>query len=137
MLVIYGQALAEAGQGTAARQITSHGLSLTRELATRPDVTADEISEYALHFLDCKPEDMREPATALKYAKESVAKGGTGADYLAVLARAYYRSGDKTEAIETAEKALALLPVTSPSQPITPLRHSIEDQLAQFKARRR
>jgi len=137
MLVIYGQALAEAGKVSMARPITAHGLSLTRELAARDDVTADEISEYALHFLDCKPEDLREPATALKYAKESIAKGGTGGDYLDILARAYFSSGNVANAIETEEKALKSLSSANSKQSISPLRQNIETDLAKFKAARR
>jgi serine/threonine protein kinase len=137
MLVMYGQALAEAGKAATARPITAHGLRLTRELAARDDVTADEVSEYAIHFLEAKPEDLREPATALKYAKESIAKGATGADYLDILARAYFASGDVRLAIETEEKALNSLPSAGLKQSVSPIRKTIETQLAKFKAARR
>jgi tetratricopeptide (TPR) repeat protein len=136
MLVIYGQALAEGGQVAAARPITFHGLSLTRELAARDDVTADEISEYAVRFLDAKPADLREPATALKYARESISKGGTGAEYLDILARAYFASGDVAQAIETEHKALNSLPSADPKQSVAPIRKTIENELAKFKAAR-
>jgi serine/threonine protein kinase len=136
MLIIFGQALAETGKTAAARSATSHGLSLTRELAGRPDVTADELSEYAIHFLECKPSDLREPATALNYAKESVAKGGTGGEYLDILARAYFESGDAAQAVETEQKALNSLPPADPKQSISPIRQRIETQLAKFKAAR-
>jgi serine/threonine protein kinase len=134
MLVILGQALAEDGKNVVARPYTSRGLSMTRELAARPEATADDLSEYAVHFLDCKPSDMQEPATALKYAKESYDKGGTGADYLDVLARAYFQSGDKANAIATEEKALSSLPPADPKQTVSPMRKRIETDLAKFKA---
>jgi hypothetical protein len=117
-----------------ARPITAHGLSLTRELAPRDDVTADEVSEYALHFLDCKPEDLREPATALKLRQRIDRHGGTGGDYLDILARADCASGNVANAIETEEKALNSLPSASPKRSVSPLRQTIEAQLAKLKA---
>jgi serine/threonine protein kinase len=134
ILVILGQAQAEAGKTAAARSSTMRGLNVTRELATRPDVTPDELSEYAIHFLDCEPTDLREPATALKYAKESIDKGATGAEYLDVLARAYFLSGAVADAIVTEEKALASLGPADPSQPASPMRTRVAGQLAKFKA---
>jgi len=136
MLVMLGQAQAEAGKSTAAHPNTIQGLNITRELAERADATADELSEYAIHFLECEPADLQEPVTALKYAKESIAKGGTGPEYMDVLARAYFLSGDITQAITTEEKALAALGPTDPQQPASPMRSRIEEQLAKFKAAR-
>ena len=135
LLVMLGESQAEAGKPAAARPYTTRGLSITRELAERTDATADDLSEYAYHFLECKPADLREPATALKYAKQSIAKGATGPDYLDILARAYFLSGDVTQAIATEEKALAALP-NAAQQAVSPLRSRIEQQLAKFKASR-
>jgi tetratricopeptide (TPR) repeat protein len=135
ILVMLGQSQAEAGKPAAARPNTIRGLSITRELAERKDATADDLSEYAYHFIDCEPADLREPATALKYAKQSIAKGATGPEYLDILARAYFLSGDVTQAIATEEKALVSLPNTV-QQAVSPMRSRIEDQLAKFKASR-
>ena len=134
MPVVCGQTLAEARKIPLASPITAHDLSLTRELAARDDVTADEVSEYVLHFLDCKPDDLREPSTGLKYAKESIATEGTGGDYLDILARADFASGNVANAIATEEKALNSLPSASPKRSVSPLRQTIEAQLAKFKA---
>jgi hypothetical protein len=73
----------------------------------------------------------------LKYAKESIAKGATGAEFLDILARAYFASGDVTQAIETEERALNSLPSAGPKQSVSPIRKTIETQLAKFKAARR
>jgi non-specific serine/threonine protein kinase/serine/threonine-protein kinase len=136
MLVIYGQSLTQAGMKAEGRSATSSGLRITRELAERPDATADELGEYAIHFLDCEPTDLREPATALKYAKQSIAKGGTGPDYLDTLARAYFELGDVNQAVTTEETALHNLPPADPKQSVSPLRNRIERELARFKAAR-
>jgi serine/threonine protein kinase len=135
ILVMLGQSLAEAGKPAAARPYTIRGLSNTRELAERTDATADDLSEYAYHFLECEPADLREPATALKYAKQSIAKGATGPEYLDILARAYFLSGDVAQAIATEEKALTSLP-NAAQQAVSPMRTRIEAQLAKFKASR-
>ncbi|HET9407500.1 MAG TPA: protein kinase [Candidatus Sulfotelmatobacter sp.] len=135
MLVILGQAQSEVGSASG-RSNTIRGLSITRELASRADATADELSGYATNFLECEPAELREPATALKYAKESIAKGGKGAEYLDVLARAYFMSGDVAQATATEEQALAILPPSDPKQRAAPMRSRIEGQLAKFKAAR-
>lgn len=137
LLVMLGQEQAQAGESSAARPNTLRGLAITRELAERPDANADALSEYAIHFLEAEPKDLREPTTALKYAKESIAKGGTGPDYLDILARAYFESGNKTQAIAVAEKAMSSLPPADPKQSVSPLRDRIQKDLAKFKASQR
>jgi len=137
MLIILGATQAKAGKPAAARPNTTRGLSITRELATRTDATPDELSEYAIDFLNCEPSDLRDPATALKFAKESIAKGGTGPDFLDVLAQAYFESGDVAQAIATEEKALSSMPPSDPKQSVTPLRQTLDEHLAKFRSANR
>jgi hypothetical protein len=105
MLILTVRLLAEKGALEQARATTSRGLAMARELASRPDATPDDLSQYALDFLTCEPPDLRRPATALRYAEESVAKsGGTDSDSLDVLAQAYFQKGDFAHAIEARKR---------------------------------
>ena len=132
MRIFVGQTLAEMGKTTEARAVTSRGLAITKELAKREDATPDELSEYAETFLACEPADLRDPATALRFAKASIAKsGGTDSENLDILAEAYFQSHDPAEAIETERKALGLLPATNPPSPV---RQRLEKNLAKYKA---
>jgi len=132
MRIFIGQTLAEMSKISEARAVTSRGLAITRDLAKREDATPDELSEYAETFLTCEPADLRDPATALRFAKASVAKsGGTDSENLDILADAYFQNHDPDDAVATERKALSLLPAVNPP---SPLRRRLERNLAKYKA---
>jgi eukaryotic-like serine/threonine-protein kinase len=135
MRIFVGQTLAEMGKVAEARAVTSRGLAIAKELAKREDATPDELSEYAETFLTCEPADLREPATALRYAKESAAKsGGADSENLDILAQAYFQNRDPAHAVETERKALSLLPAVNAQDPVSPVRQRLQSQLAKFRA---
>ena len=138
MLIVAARVLAERGDVEEARSMTARGLAMSGELANRPEATPDDLSQYALGFLTCEPPALREPATALRYAKASVDKsGGTDSGNLDILAQAYFANHDLPHAIEAEEKALALLAPIRPNQPDPPTRRRLEAQLARFRAAQR
>jgi tetratricopeptide (TPR) repeat protein len=131
MLIFAAAALARNGKLEEARKTAASGLAITRKLAIRADATRDELSEYAGNFLNCIPADLREPATAVEYARRAVEKtGGRDKDALELLAEAYFQNADSARAIESGEKALNLLPAGGDPE----TRRTIEAQLARFKA---
>jgi len=135
MLVVTGRALAESGRTDESRRATARGLVLSRDLADRPETTPDDLSQYALGFLTCEPPALREPATALRYAKASVEKsGGSDSGNLDILAQAYFANHDVAHAVEAEERALTLLAPPTPGQPDPPTRLRIDAQLAKFRA---
>ena len=135
MLISIADLLTQNGQTDEARLTALRGLAITRELAGRADATPDELSQYALNFLTCRPERLREKATALGYAKSAVAKsGGTDSDGLDVLARAYFETGDVRRAIEFEEKAIKLLAAPQPNEPDSPARTRMKLQLSKFRS---
>jgi len=108
MLVVLGGVLAETGHAPEAHETTGQGLAIVKELASRDDATADELFNYAESFLTAEPADLRQPLLALDYARRALAKSaGFEGDYLDLLARAYFQSGNTKEAISTEEKALS------------------------------
>lgn len=138
MLVFTADLLARSGKVDEARRMTSRSLAITRELASRSDATADDLYSYAETFLTCTPADLREPATALEYAKRSVDKSGKpDSDTLDLLARAYFQTGDVARAIEAEERALSLLPPTKSAEGIASPRRKMEVQLTRFKSARK
>jgi hypothetical protein len=135
MSIVAGRLLAQRGDLDRSRSLTARGLAASRELADRPEATPDDLSQYALGFLTCEPPALREPATALRYAKASVEKAGaTDSDNLDILAQAYFANHEVTRAIAAEEQALTLLVAPRPDQPAPPARRRIEAQLARFKA---
>jgi eukaryotic-like serine/threonine-protein kinase len=108
ILVTLGGTLSEIGHASEAREITGRGLAITKELAAREEATADDLYTYAESFLTCEPADLQQPLTALAYAKRALPKAGDNAtDYLDLLAKAYFQSGNTKEAVNTEEKALS------------------------------
>ena len=79
--------------------------------------------------------DRREPATALTLAEKAVTmSGGTDADGLDVLAQAYFQNGRVSHAVNTEQRALALLSPRGPDQKEQPTRRRIESHLTSFRA---
>jgi hypothetical protein len=79
--------------------------------------------------LTIEPSRLRDPASALLYAKRAVELSqGNDPAILDTLAWAYHLTGDQALAITTEERALALL------APDASLRRGFEANLARFKA---
>jgi len=133
ILIDTAEQLMKRHELTEARHLATRGLALDRDLAQRSDVTSDDLAQYALDLLNCEPEDLREPATALRYAEQSVAKSESSYS-LDVLARAYFQNGDRARAVSTEERALSLLPATEKPGSVSPLRTKITAQLGKFRA---
>lgn len=112
-LIVLGGTLAEGGDMLEARELTSRGLIIASQLATREEATPDELFNYAESFLTCEPTDLRQPRTAVEYAKRAVEKSGGGSDYLDQLAQAYFQSGSAFKAVESEQRALSTLSADS------------------------
>ena len=93
-----------------ARYARQH-LRTSRRLAEGPDATVKHKSDYAALLLSIEPTDLRDPGTALKFAREANEATEFGdAAMLETLARAYFEVGDSAQAIATIRKALAASP---------------------------
>lgn len=105
-------------------------LEVYRQAAELPGASPQATNKYALTLLTCEPEELRDPQAALPVANRSVEMSGeTNAEHLDTLALAYFMTGDTAKAIETQEKAIALL-----SAGKSPLRTELEANLAKFRA---
>ena len=134
MLIVLGGALAETGKRGEAEEMTSHGLSVAKELALREDATPEDLSDYAESFLTCQPVRLRQPQTAVEYARRALEKsGGKDGDYLDLLAQAYFQAGDVAHAVEYEEKAVGSLQATGTSQAVRSKRQTFAARLSKFK----
>jgi tetratricopeptide (TPR) repeat protein len=126
--------LAETGKPAEAREMTSRGLSITKELAVRDDATPEELFDYAQSFLTCEPVALRHPETAVQYLKRALQKSGENdSDYLDLLAQAYFQAGEVDRAVENEEKALSSLAPAASSQAATSKQRSLEARLSKFR----
>jgi tetratricopeptide (TPR) repeat protein len=128
MLLYTSKLLVKMGQPGEAHRLGAGGLDVAKQLADRPNAKPDNVNRYAYWLLTCEPADLRNPAAAVRYAERAVESSkGANTDYLSTLAQAYLQRGDAARAVETAERALALLPPSSPA------RREIEADLARFR----
>jgi non-specific serine/threonine protein kinase/serine/threonine-protein kinase len=125
----FAAVMVKSGQTAEARRVTMRALAIHQEQAERPGATASDLNGYAWALLTVEPSDLRSPATARSYAKRAVEmSANSDPSILDTLAEAYHLTGDHAGAVETQEKALALLKSDSPS------RQEFEDRLAKFRA---
>ncbi len=129
--------LLKAGRPLEARRSAAEGLALLRAEAERPGATADDLNEYAWWLVTCDPPELRDPVTALQFAKRAVATpGAANPAFLHTLGWTQYRTGNRDQAIATLQRALTLLDPASAVGPAKGLRAQIEHDLADFKTRR-
>jgi eukaryotic-like serine/threonine-protein kinase len=125
-----GLLLVEAGRAAEARQLSARGVAAARALAERQGATPRHLIFAAEALVRAEPPDLRDPAAAVRYARAaSDAVGGRNALYLDIAAQALFQAGDGKGAIETGEKALALLPAESA------LRGQLERHIKEFRAK--
>jgi tetratricopeptide (TPR) repeat protein len=93
-----------------ALQYSKRALALRKQLADRPEASPDDLGDCARALLNCEPAELRDDCAALAYAKLAVEMTQDNAPRLLdLLARAYFLTGSHELAIETQEKAVALL----------------------------
>jgi tetratricopeptide (TPR) repeat protein/predicted Ser/Thr protein kinase len=133
ILVKSGGLLVKAGQRAEARRQTARGLAAARDLGERPQTPAPELIRAARLLVLAEPADLREPQTAVRYARRAV-ELTKGADPAAfdTLALAQIAAGDGPGAGESVARGLALVPVVA-GQPAPWLRRQLEDRQAELK----
>lgn len=103
-------------------------IAYQERVAERADANTRDLNEYAKLLLTCESQDLGDPRAALPSAKRAVMTDGKNVNMLDTFAQAYFMTGDVAKAIETQEKAVALLPSGD-----SPLRTELEANLTKFR----
>jgi non-specific serine/threonine protein kinase/serine/threonine-protein kinase len=123
------------GKPVEARRDARRSLQIAKEVADLPDANHDQIYNYAWLAVTTDPADLRDPKSALPYAKRAVATGGMHDELsLHVLAQAYAGVGDYAQAVEAEQKALAQYAPLKPGDPIPVQQKMMEDYLKEIRA---
>lgn len=123
------------GKPVEARRDAKRSLEIAKEIADLPDANHDQIYNYAWLAVTMDPADLRDPKSALPYAKRAVEMGGMHNSLsLHLLAQAYGGVGDYEHAEETELKALALYAPVKPGDPVPVQQQMMEDFLKTFRA---
>jgi eukaryotic-like serine/threonine-protein kinase len=135
ILLTLGRLRHKNGESTEAHRLTRKGLAIAVSLAEAADATPEIMEECARVLIDCEPADLRSPSQALRIARRAVeVTKNADASALDTLASVYFALGSRSQAIETAEKALTLLPAARLGEPSNEMRQAIEAHLAQFRS---
>ncbi len=123
------------GKPVDARRDARRSLEIAKALADLPDANHDQIYNYAWLAVTTDPADLRDPKSALPYAKRAVELGGMRNELsLHVLAQAYAGVGDYAHAEETEQKALALYAPVKPGDPVPVQQKMMADFLKEIRA---
>ncbi len=99
------------GKLDQAGPLAADVLASYRKRANGPNASANDMNAYAWELLTCVPDDLRDPVTALEFAKKAVeASNEQNPGILDTLALAQQMTRDIDTAIETQTKAVGLLP---------------------------
>lgn len=105
-LISFGGLLSRAGRDQEAAQETSRGLAIQRSLADSSGASLGERLAYANSLLTCAPASLRNPAAALRAAREADRLNPNNPDVLATIAAAQFALGDAGAAVLAEEAAL-------------------------------
>jgi serine/threonine protein kinase/tetratricopeptide (TPR) repeat protein len=106
--------LHQQGRFAEAREQYQELIELSRRAADAPDAPAPALHQAADILLQCKFDDLRDPAVAREYARLACERTGyENAEYLDTLALALHRLGRHADAAETQRRAIAALPIGS------------------------
>ena len=123
------EVLSAAGQKQQARAMTERALAFLKPLVDLPDASQYDLQNYAWILVTTPFADLRSPARAEYYVQKAVEMTqGSDPGLLDTLARAFEAGGKLAQAVETEQKALALLPPG-----VSDLRKELEANLARFK----
>ncbi len=106
------RSLSEQGRSEEAREFGVKLLDLRRNEALRPDADAYALNSYAFDLLTVKPEDLRDPEEALRFARAAYEKSGEEYHFNRyTLALAHEANGQLDEAVAFARRALSVSPL--------------------------
>lgn len=105
IVVLHAQGKYEESRPTVMEQI-----ELQRRAAERTPADPASLNDYAWVLLSCKPEDLRDPQEALRFAQlASKHSGGQSPPILDTLSLAYEMNANLAQAIEVERKAISLV----------------------------
>lgn len=134
MLFRQGGLLTQAGRAQEARASTKRGLAFLRLSAERSTASAEDLNDYAWWLATCLPADLRQPTHAIALAKRAIALAHSpNASYLHTLGWSYFRAGDRPDAVDALQRALAILEPAPAGTPSTGLRRQVEVDLLEFR----
>ena len=116
------------GRTAAARRLADAALPVLKRAAKAPGAGAVELAIAARSLLETEVSPLRDPKSALAFAKKSSQLNGKDAEIQEILAEAYWFNGDRAHAIQSIQQSLSLIEQTP-----TPTRQALEKTLERYQ----
>jgi tetratricopeptide (TPR) repeat protein len=118
ILVRIAGLLEKTGQGSEARRQAARGLEAAKAVAETSDSAPGELTRAARLLVLCRPEALRQPEIAARYALRAVEVTNNADPYaLDTLAEAYLQTGNRDAARLAIEQGLKLVPASPGGEP--------------------
>jgi tetratricopeptide (TPR) repeat protein len=125
--------LLAGGKEEAHRQI-ERALAFLSPLVRSPAASSNPLVDYSWILVHTPFPDQQNPTAAVESAARAVTlTHESDPEILEILGLAYVNAGKRTQARETLQKALSLIPSTKPGAPVPDLRKTIEGDLASLR----
>jgi serine/threonine protein kinase len=133
-LSFHARILRTSGAPKDAHGLVTQALDIQKALADEKEAIPDYLDNYAKTLLIFDLADSRSQLLAMPLAQRAVEMTrATDPHYLDTLALAYFENGNLQRAVETEEKALALLPPLVAGEHVSAFRRDLEAHRAQFR----
>jgi serine/threonine protein kinase len=116
------------GRTAEGDRLANAALPVLKQIAGSPDGSDVELAIAARSLLETEARNLRDPKLALTFALKSSQMNGKEAEIQEILAEAYWFNRDREHAVESIQKALALIEQTP-----TPTRQNFEKILRKYQ----
>jgi hypothetical protein len=116
------------GRTAEAERLANSALPVLKQIAGSSDGSDVELAIAARSLLETEVRNLRDPKLALTFALKSSHMNGKEAEIQEILAEAYWFNRDREHAVESIQKALALIEQTP-----TPARQNFEKTLRRYQ----
>jgi tetratricopeptide (TPR) repeat protein len=128
--------LVEAGRKSEAVPYAEASVRYFKLLGERSDATPAQLMECVRSLAENQIPSLRDYPLALRFAlRANQISAGKNPAVLGYLAEAYGMHQDFPQAVEAAERALAVTPPTKPGEPPSRLRQWLQDELKEYQAK--
>lgn len=123
-----------AGRKVEAHRQIERALAFLSPLVRSPTASSNPLFDYSWILVHTPFPEQQNPAAAVESAARAVTlTHESDPEILEILGLAYVKAGKRTQAIETLQKALSLIPSPKPGAPAPDLRGTIEGDLANLR----
>jgi tetratricopeptide (TPR) repeat protein len=130
--------LIQSGRKAEAEPYAKASVAFFRKIGDSPEATPQQLIEAVRSVAETQVQSLRDYPAALRFGlRADRLANGKNPGALGYLAEAYALNKDYQNAVEAAERALAIVPAPKPGEPVSRLRQWLQDELKEYQAKTR